>query len=85
LLRRVKAALARRYIAGIGLQWAGKTLIQRAQTAWPALAFRDPDRAVVVVAANALDEARPLVFTDGEATLAVAAEPLSFNALVLPA
>jgi glucosylceramidase len=28
---------ARRYVAGIGLQWAGKTLAQRAHTAWPDL------------------------------------------------
>lgn len=179
---------ARRYIAGIGLQWAGKALIQRAHTAWPdlrimqtesecgdgrnswgyahyvftllwhyltngavaycywnmvlpaggqstwgwrqnsmvcvdeasgrvtynpefyvmkyfsrfvgigavrldltgpwagnALAFRNLDRSLVVVAANALDEPRPLVFTNGETVVAVEAEPLSFNTLVLSA
>jgi glucosylceramidase len=179
---------ARRYVAGVGLQWAGKTLAQRTHTAWPdlrimqtenecgngqnswayahyvftllwhyltngavaycywnmalpaggrstwgwrqnsmvsvddergrvtynpeffvmkhvsrfvevgavrldltgpwagnALAFRNPDGSLVVVAANGLDEPRPLVFTDGHRTVGIQAEPLSFHTLVLPA
>jgi glucosylceramidase len=50
-----------------------------------ALAFRNPDGALAVTAANALDRARPLVFDAGEAILAIETEASSFNTIVIPA
>jgi glucosylceramidase len=50
-----------------------------------AVAFRNPDGAVVLVAANALDAARPLIFEAGGTRVAVQTEPCSFNTIVVPA
>ncbi len=50
-----------------------------------AVAFRNPDGSLVAVGANGLDAPRPLVFEADGRKVAVDAEPLSFNTLVLPA
>ena len=52
-----------------------------------AIAFRNPDGTVVVVAQNALDEERPFAFADPDATpnaaIKVTLAPRSFNTFVL--
>jgi len=48
-----------------------------------AIAFRNPDGALVVAAANALDRPRTLVLDAGEAKVAIEAEAGSFNTLVV--
>nr|WP_270579054.1 glycoside hydrolase family 30 beta sandwich domain-containing protein [Bifidobacterium pseudocatenulatum] len=51
-----------------------------------AIAFRNPDGTVVVVAQNALDEERPFAFADPDAAergFKVTLAPRSFNTFVL--